>query len=438
MRALNHVKCLLGLCLSVGVSAAAAGESLDDLLALPGSEPEAVQLGGFLEGAAARTYGGTDHWSKLRVRGEVVGSGALGSGVRWKLGLRADADHAYVIEDDFYPPPVLRDQRDGLSLREAYLDVPYGDWELRLGRQHVIWGEMVGLFFADVVSARDAREFFLPEFEQLRIPQWAVRAEYFGSDDLRGELLWIPVATVDEIGKPGSDFYAFRPDLGVPVAIASQDRPPSRLGHGNWGLRLGKLVDGWDLTGFFYNSIDVAPTYYFDPARLQFTPRHDRIQQVGATFSKDLGTMVLKGETVYSSGRKFNTARPGAADGLFESDTLDYALGLDIPIADIWRVNTQVFGRRNLSLDPFTAMKSNESGATLLVNRHFGDRVEAEILLVTGFNRGDYMARPKLIWRFDPAWRMQVGVDVFGGKREGLFGRFDDSDRAYLEMRRSF
>ena len=69
-----------------------------------------------------------------------------------------------------------------------------GNWDFRLGRQHVVWGEMVGLYFADVVSARDQREFILPDFDQMRTPQWAGRAEYF-SDDFHAEILWIPVAT---------------------------------------------------------------------------------------------------------------------------------------------------------------------------------------------------------------------------------------------------
>jgi len=48
----------------------------------------------------------------------------------------------------------------------------------RLGRQHIVWGEMVGLFFADVVSAKDMRQFILPDFDMIRIPQWAARAEF--------------------------------------------------------------------------------------------------------------------------------------------------------------------------------------------------------------------------------------------------------------------
>ena len=117
---------------------------------------------------------------------------------------------------------------------------------------------MVGLFFADVVSARDTREFFLPEFDQLRIPQWAARAEYF-MDGMHAELLWIPLPAIDNIGKPGSDFYGFVPTVSN-YRIAGEERPDERLGNSNWGARLSALVSGWDMSAFFYRSVDVAPT----------------------------------------------------------------------------------------------------------------------------------------------------------------------------------
>ena len=68
---------------------------------------------------------------------------------------------------------------------------------------------MVGLFFADVVSARDLREYLLPSFDIIRLPQWAARAEYFFGDS-KLELVWIPVPTFDNIGKPGSEAQLLR------------------------------------------------------------------------------------------------------------------------------------------------------------------------------------------------------------------------------------
>src|SRR4030095_12466352 len=101
---------------------------------------------------------------------------------------------------NFYPDPVKKDQRFNFLVGETYIDTTVSDWDLRLGRQQIVWGEVVGLFFADVVSAQDQRDFLLPSFDIIRIPQWAARAEYFHGDS-HIELIWIPYPTYDEIGK---------------------------------------------------------------------------------------------------------------------------------------------------------------------------------------------------------------------------------------------
>ncbi|MGC1818018.1 MAG: DUF1302 family protein, partial [Casimicrobiaceae bacterium] len=164
---------------------------------------------GFVRAELARTYGDPSHWSKMLVRSELDAEGGLGDGVRYKLGARLDYDFVYDATN-FYPPDVRRDQRFDLVLRENYIDFGKGDWDFRLGRQQIVWGEMVGLFFADVVSAKDLREFILPSFDELRIPQWAGRAEYF-KGDFHAEAIWIPVPSYDDIGKPGAEFFPGAP-----------------------------------------------------------------------------------------------------------------------------------------------------------------------------------------------------------------------------------
>lgn len=415
----------------------AADDGLDDLLSVATpSEPAGTGLHGFLEFSAARAYESPSHWSKLRARGYLESAGRLNGSVKWKLSARLDADAAPDIESDIYPSPVRRDLRHEAMLREAYVDIANGNWEYRLGRQHVVWGEMVGLFFADVVSARDLREFLLPEFDQMRIPQWAARSEYFG-DDWHVEALWIPFPSYDDIGKPGGEFYPFAAPPGA--LIAGEEKPSNRLGNMNWGLRGSTLINGWDVSAFYYRSTDITQTFYrTSVAPLVFEPRHDRIRQIGATFSKDMGNFVLKGEAVHTHGRKFNTTDPAALFGLKESGTLDYVLGVDVPIGGSWRVNTQYYARTFLDHSPSMGIKRNEDGVTLLVNHEFNDALEAEVLLVSSLRRDDYMLRPKVIWQMSPAWRGTAGLDILNGNGEGLFSRFDAKDRVYVELRRDF
>lgn len=421
----------------VGCAAAeapCAADDVDDLLDVARPTSGGVKWGGYGEFGMARTYADPEHWSKLRGRVEFGGSGSVSPSVQWKLSARADADAAYTVSD-FYPGPVRRDQRTDFMIRDAYVDVSAGDWDFRFGRQQVVWGEMVGLFFADVVSARDLREFLLPEFEAMRIPQWTARAEYF-KNDFHAEFIWIPVVSYDNVGKPGAEFFPFR--FAPPGTRFRSDQIPSRtLGHTNWGLRLSTLKQGWDLSGFYYRSMDRSPTYY-PLADGRFEPRHDVIQQVGGTLTKDYDSFVLKSEFVYTHGRSFNLFN--STPPIFtmkKSDTLDYVVGVDVPIDD-WRINAQLFARTMFSWKPETQFERHEPGGSLLVNRKFGDAYEAELLMVSAFNRTDYEVRPKVVWRFAPEWRSQAGVDIFGGKPQGLFGRFDDRDRVYLEVRRDF
>src|SRR5574343_1050586 len=263
---IHRLTTIAACCLALGAQAAD-----DDLLgrdALFGDDlPKASQtrdngpgVRGFIQFEAARTTANPEHWSKLRTRAELGRSGKLSDSHKWKLGARFDYDFVYGI-NDHYPADVERNQRHNIELRENYLDYSTGNWDLRLGKQHVVWGEMVGLFFADVVSARALREFILPEFDQMRITQWAARAEYF-VDDFHAELLWIPVASYDKIGKPGAEFYPYQPTFGLTnVVYRGEKRPERDADNMNYGLRLSTLKNGWDMSSIYYCSTDISTTF---------------------------------------------------------------------------------------------------------------------------------------------------------------------------------
>ncbi len=420
-----------------------SGAGLDSLDALFGAGESTAQQfprvsgwQGFSQLELAQTYSDPKHFSKARLRTELSQSGQLNKNVRWKISARFDYDAIHDISN-FYPRSVRRDQRAELFLRENYLDISSGDFDFRIGRQHVIWGEMVGLFFADVVSAKDTREFVLPDFDILRIPQWAMRAEY-SKNDFHADLLWIPFASIDETGKPGAEFFPFSPPA---ASFMKEDRSGHNPSNSNYGLRLSQLIKGWDISAFYYHSLDAAPTFYRVSGPLEplvFQARHDRIDQFGGTFTKDLRTAVLKGELVYTDGRKFNVLNPTRLNGLVRQDTLDYALGLDFTLPADTRLNLQFFQRVFFAYDSDMIPDKRESGASILLNGELIQNLEAQALLIHSLNRSEWMFRPRLIWRFERNWRMVFGADVFGGPSTGFFGRYDNNDRIFTELRFSF
>ncbi len=401
----------------------------------------AAGVKGFIQNEMTYTTAKPRHWSAMMTRADVTAQGELAGKVKWKLGARADYDATYTLTD-YYPHAVARDQRFNVLLRENYLDIGAGDWDFRLGRQHVVWGEMVGLFFADVVSARDMRQFILPEFEILRIPQWAARAEYF-KNDFHAEFLWIPVASYDEVGKPFAEFFAHTL-LPPGSAVFRNEKTPARnLSHTNYGLRLSVLRDGWDLAAFAYSSMNVAPTFYRQvvatpqPAVI-YQARHERIDQFGATLGKDLGSVVIKAEAVYTRGQRYEVKDFSDVDGVVRQNTLNWVLGLDYTELADTRINLQLFQSHVFDYNAAIVPDKNENGFSVLVNHKFGDRVEAQALWIASLNRTESLLRPRVIWNFEKNWRLAFGADFFRGPPSGFLGRYDDRDRVYTELRYSF
>ncbi|HLX30083.1 MAG TPA: DUF1302 family protein [Casimicrobiaceae bacterium] len=398
---------------------------------------------GFVRGELAYTYGEPEHWSKMLVRAELDGTGSLSENVKYKIGARLDYDFVYDATN-FYPPDVRRDQRFNAFARENYLDIGAGDFDFRVGRQQVVWGEMVGLFFADVVSAKDLREFILPDFDVLRIPQWAGRAEYF-KGDFHAEAVWIPVPSYDNIGKPGAEFFPAvpSPPPGFATLFDNEQFPRRTLGHTNFGLRLSYLKNGWDASGFYYDSMDAQPTFYRQvvlapqPAFV-YQARHDRIWQTGGTLAKDLGPAVFKAELVYTQGRSYDVLRLADEDGVVRQNTLDVIGGLDFALPADTRLDVQLFNRTFFDHDPDIVPKQNEPGGSLLVSHKFGDRLQAEVLYIASLRRTDYMIRPRLIYDVERNWQLIAGVDIFGGPPLGFFGQFSNRDRVYTEVRYAF
>jgi hypothetical protein len=434
---------LLGEVSSAYGADAAPADSRESLFGDDVGKAATPPWGGYVRSELAYTYADPAHWSKMLVRSELDAQGSLAPDVKYKLGARLDYDFVYDATN-FYPSDVRRDQRFNLLLRENYLDFAAGDWDFRVGRQHIVWGEMVGLFFADVVSAKDLREFILPDFDVLRIPQWAARAEYF-KGDFHAEAIWIPVPSFDEIGKPGAEFFpaVIPPPPGYATLFDNEQFPKRRLSHTDYGLRLSLLRNGWDMSGFYYGSLDAQPTFYREiltapqPAFV-YQARHDRIDQAGATFAKDLGAAVFKTEAVYTRGRSYSVLRLEDPDGVVAQDTLDLVAGLDFSLPLDTRLNVQLFNRTFFDHDPDILFKRNEPGFSLLLNRSFGGNWQAEILWITSLARNDSLVRPRIMWDFQKNWRLLVGLDVFNGPRLGFFGQFANRDRLYTELRYAF
>jgi hypothetical protein len=389
---------------------------------------------------AARILNEPDRWSTLRLALEIGATAKFGEDVRARVVGQLSSNFAPSVEDNYYPFAVRKDQRFNATVREAFVEMPLGNINAKIGKQYINWGEAVGVFVADVVNARDLREFLLPDFEQLRIGQWAARFDWQG-DDKSAELVWIPIPTYDKIGAFGGDYYPIPFNSATQsLQIANRVKPSSSLSKSNVGVRGGFLKEGWDVAAFYYRSSDRETVFAssLDARGPVATPIvGNRISQIGATLSKDVDFAVLKSEAVYTHGKSLATSTLNA-DGLAKHNTMDWLVGLDIPIPDSEaRLNVQAIQRIVLNHSASLISPKNQSYASVQLSYPSG-KWEASILAIEGLNQSERLLRPKITYKATKNMRISLGADFFSGSANGLLGQFESKDRVYVRVKHSF
>jgi hypothetical protein len=130
---------------------------------------------------------------------------------------------------------------------ELYGDLKIGDLWLRLGRQQIVWGEMISTRILDIINPLDKSwnmKFEPEEFENIRIPNWAIRGSYLLKQPFLDEL------SVEGFINPGDILPDQNPGPGSPFYSGSLgDFPPfirlnekDRRNNVEYGFRLGYQI----------------------------------------------------------------------------------------------------------------------------------------------------------------------------------------------------
>ncbi|MCS6859950.1 MAG: hypothetical protein NZT92_06485, partial [Abditibacteriales bacterium] len=370
--------------------------------------------------------------------------------VHFRFVLRGYYDGVFDLTDR-YPPNVEADEESEVSLREAVLAVRMGQWDLRIGRQQVVWGEAVGLFFADVVNPKDWREFLLRDFDDIRIPLWGVNALYDAGRDRVLEIFWSPEVRFSRRPVAGAEFAFFvpPPPAGVNVVFVPVAKPPRRLSNSNLGVRYSWLQNGWDAAVFYHRALDDLPAISKNQrsagsqpasrqdggASVNVSLLHPRVHRLGVTVSKPLGSGVWRSEAVFTWGKLFEAATPTPA---LKRSMLTAMIGARYPVSsytfDLQLFQTAILGDAQPLREPKT-----RTGFSL----RFADdaslrRVKPVVLLVMSLNERDLWLSPKVDVRLSDDTTLTLGVDWFHGHRDTLFGQFHDARRAQVKVTRRF
>lgn len=350
-----------------------------------------------------------------------------------------------------------RPERSRLYMREGYLELFLGDFDVRVGRTILRWGRADGLNPTDHFGSRDFTDLLDRDervgqdalsvrwYAGLWSLEWVVvprlRASWLPDEDGR----WWP-ETPDSVvlaGGPGEDPVWLSASSGYGPA----SWPETGLERAAWGLRASTTMAGWDLSLSWYDGPSHLPAYAIrldpDPsagtARVLLERPYYRLWSVGADFSTVLGGVGLHGEAAWidpeddprlsEGGRQPWVHWVVGGDRRFRGVMGDRDLVL---VAEWSRELWPTAGYRPEPLDLAHAFRN-----ALLVRAELSTDAFSSVELegIRDVAESGWFLRFARSWSPWDGLQLRVALDLPGGDPGSLLGSYDGNRRLHLTVR---
>jgi len=329
-------------------------------------------------------------------------------------------------------------------LREIYVDLYFKNFDLRIGKQQIVWGKADGAFITDIVSPLNLTEFLLPDFDEIRRGVNAVKFDYYLGNNTF-EIIWIPNFTPTKIPAVGSIWYIQTEFLLAPTFDWSKSEIIPSLKNSEIFFKYSALTSKVDIEIMGGYTFDDKPSMHknllldtLGNPSLLIKPEYHRLLVSGGSFSSEIKGIVLRGEAAFYNGKYFQTEDPFAIDALVQKDYLHYLIGLDFIIGNV-NFSTQFIQETILNYDNNMFKEKTENTATFLARYNmFRETLHFELFTYIGLTNEDALIRPKITYDFDDSFSILFGSNIFIGDKKGRFGQYKDNSMAYIKLKYSF
>ncbi len=407
------------------------------------SQPSVEALFGHLSGYAklGATYNIAHHapdhvetdWrglSRLRAELQVEGDYRLKG---WKLLVsgKGSYDFAYAINGRTrYTSEVLNEYEKEIELRDAYLQGALNDaFDLKIGRQIVVWGRSDNFRVTDILNPLDYREPGLTDIEDLRLPLVMTKLDYFTGNWNLG-LIAIHEHRYDKNPPFGHDFY---PEI---TRSPPENKPSHTLENTEIAVELKGIFAGWDIS--FYGAMIYNDQPTFVPSAPIFQ-EHRRVIMAGTSMSIVRGNFLYIFEAAHFRGLQFmndygtDYNRTDILAGIEYMGFAETTISFDI-------VNRHIHGFDRILEGSPESPKRNDGQAALRINRDFmNDTLALTALFISFGERAQHGAIQRFTATYDIAdgWSMTGGVALYQSG-SGTMKNVGDNDRVFMEIRCDF
>lgn len=360
-----------------------------------------VNVKGFVDTYHALRTEKPNDWmsSRTRVRGEVsIEKGNAGAFVS------ANLVHNAILKD-----------RTGFQLREAYGYYSDEHWDLRAGRQIIVWGVADGLRLTDIISPMDYTEFLAQDYDDIRIPVGGLRLRY-SKEKWSMEAVAVPVSSFFELPTDDKNPWSVGP---IPIS----DEPSHRFCHMEYGGRLSFFLSGIDF------SLSALHTWNKMPVICNGVGVYRRMTLLGGDLSIPVGKFVVRGEVA----EYLDEAQSSVSRHVPRASSTNALLGIDWYAGNDWSLSAQYAHKyvawgehRNTGLATFRISKELLRNTLTLQSFAYIDVTNGGI-----YNRlsADYALNDQL--------HATLGYDFFHADK-GMFTVYNKNSEVFVKLKYSF
>lgn len=385
-----------------------------------------VQVKGFLDTYhAVRTEGRAD-WmaSRTRARGELkLEKGAA------SLFLSLNATYNGILKE-----------RTGLELREAYLSYAKGNFDLRVGRQIVVWGVADALRVTDCVSPFDYTEFLAQDYDDIRMPVNGLRAKY-----TRGSV------TLEAVCNPVVDFFVLPTDERNPWAIRlpsaplpyttdlESGKPEKKIKNMEFGGRASVNLSGIDFSVSAlrtWNKLPaLCPALSGDGRTLHINGLYRRMTMLGADCSLPVGQFVLRAEVAKYIGEAQGS---GLGQNAVRRNTLNALAGVDWYPGNDWNISVQYCHKYTSGNLAALSIYRNAGLATARLSKELlHNTLKLSTFAYIDVASGGIFNRLSASYSLNDDIELTAGYDYFHANK-GKFAMYGKNSEAWVKMKYSF
>ncbi len=364
------------------------------------------------------------------------------SRARLRLEARADFDWLYGFYSVDGEKNWIIAEETGVDTQEFWLEHVADSWDVRMGRQIIIWGQADGVQITDIISPPDLTESLTRDLDEIRMPVDAARLRILG-DTITSELIVIPVFKAAVYPQGDDNPWAIGRDMaGSGVRVLPTEKPDTSLENTEIAVRVSGYFSGLDVAASVFYTWDDTPALHpviggeNDTTSLLIQPKHHRLTIFGLGFSLPWSDFVFRGESAFYRGQYLACVSP-VYDPLAKN-SIKWLAGADWTPGDNWTITAQLVGQSVLDYESSLAAEENSFLATLNVSKKLmNERLTIANMLYLDCDNSGIYDRIKADYEVSDGLHLLVGMDIFRGS-EGQFNLYEDNSQVWMKAKYNF